>query len=221
MHCYCHRWVFQTSSLAQSTCALAIEKPAVLRLSWEPGTALGLTARDGSGALSIPERALAGAAVTAAPCSAPDLLQVNVLVGPKSPGAGAELPAAYAHHEAPALCRKRWSAGHRPSPCPPWPKGSPAAAADITLPRGAGARALLCSSSLRGGEVRSSRPAAAPGWLGTQPFQVSGGCPVIKAGVMSRMHKDIHSRRIVQLACNVHVNKAIKVYKYSALPYSL
>lgn len=38
---------------------------------------------------------------------------------------------------------------------------------------------------------------------------------------MSQMCTDTLSRRFVQLAGNVHVNKAIKVYKYSALPYSL
>lgn len=45
--------------------------------------------------------------------------------------------------------------------------------------------------------------------------------PLIKVCVMSQMCTDILSCRIVQLAGNVHVNKAIKVYKYSALPYSL
>lgn len=51
-----------------------------------------------------------------------------------------------------------------------------------------------------------------------QPSEVN---PLIKVCVMSQTCTDTLSRRIVQLAGNVHVNKAIKVYKYSALPYSL
>lgn len=51
-----------------------------------------------------------------------------------------------------------------------------------------------------------------------QPSEVN---PLIKDCVMSQTCTDTLSHRIVQLAGNVHVNKAIKVYKYSALPYSL
>jgi len=62
------------------------------------------------------------------------------------------------------------------------------------------------------------------GWhplAAAQPFEENNGYLVVTVRVMSWVYKDIHSRKIVQPACNVHVNKAIKVYKYSALPYSL
>lgn len=63
-------------------------------------------------------------------------------------------------------------------------------------------------------------PDAGQCWLG-ELLLVENWYLGIEAHVMSSIRRVIHSHEIAQLARNVHVNKAIKVYKYSVLPYSL
>lgn len=118
----------------------------------------------------------------------------------------------------PVLCRKQ---GQLPSSHPCVLKAQePQLAGCCSTP---GALWILTPALCRKGGVKhlchpSCRLARQVPHPTTEPTEVN---PLIKAYVMSQMCTDTLSYRIVQLAGNVHVNKAIKVYKYSALPYSL
>lgn len=83
-----------------------------------------------------------------------------------------------------------------------------------------GAHVLMPFCSYLAWEGAKQLPCAGQCWLG-ELLLVENWYLGIEALVMSCVHRVIHSHKIAQLARNVHVNKAIKVYKYSVLPYSL
>lgn len=83
-----------------------------------------------------------------------------------------------------------------------------------------GAHVLVPFCSCLPWECAKQLPCTGQCWLG-ELLLVENWYLGIEALVTSGVHRVIHSHKIAQLACNVHVNKAIKVYKYSVLPYSL